>query len=404
MTAQAEAGSGRPLDVFFVAGERSGDELGGRLIEALRARCGARGLRARGVGGPQMAAQGLVSLFPLSDIAIMGFLPVLANLKTLLARIGATADAAIARPPDLLVIIDSPDFTHRVARRIRARLPNLPVVDYVSPTVWAWRPGRAKAMTAYVDRVLALLPFEPDVYRRLAGPPCDYIGHPLIERLTELTASDEEARARETGAPSIVILPGSRRFEIERLLETFGRAVAIIARARPDATFVLPAVAHLESDIRAAVAAWPVQPRIVAGEQEKFAAFRRARAALAASGTVSLELSLAGVPMAIAYRALAIEAVIMRIMVTMTTATLANLILGRNVVPEFFQRDCNPVTLAAAILALLPDGELRAAQTAAFEELRATMRLPAGETPSSLAAALVLDTFDAKSHLKAALE
>ena len=188
------------LRVALVAGEHSGDQLGYKLMHALRE---ARGgdVAFSGVGGEAMEAEGLKSLFPISDIAVMGVLPVLARLPSLIARIRETAAAIVAARPDALVIIDSPDFTHRVARRVRKALPALPIVDYVSPSVWAWRPGRAKAMRAYVDCVLALLPFEPEAYRRLKGPACVYVGHPLIERLDALRPSAEEAR-RRAAAPA----------------------------------------------------------------------------------------------------------------------------------------------------------------------------------------------------------
>ena len=213
-----------PLRVALVAGEHSGDQLGAKLMRALsEARAGE--IAFLGVGGEAMEAEGLRSLFPISDIAVMGILPVLARLPKLIARIRQTAEAIIAAPPDALVIVDSPDFTHRVARRVRAALPKLPIVDYVSPSVWAWRPGRAKAMRTYVDCVLALLPFEPEAYRRLNGPRCVYVGHPLIERLAVLRPNPDEERRRAAAPPLIVVLPGSRRSEVRRLMADFGGAL-----------------------------------------------------------------------------------------------------------------------------------------------------------------------------------
>jgi lipid-A-disaccharide synthase len=378
-----------PLDVYLVAGEQSGDELGARLMASLR--IARPEVHFRGVGGPAMTAGGLQSLFPMSDIAVMGFLPVIAKLPTLLARIRETADEIIARSPDALVIIDSPDFTHRVARRVRKALPALRIIDYVSPTVWAWRPGRARKMRAYVDHVLALLPFEPDAHRRLGGPACTYVGHPLIERLDELRGDDEDARARAADPPSILILPGSRRSEIAKLLDVFGETVDRVAREIPDATFVLPAVAHLEADIRARVATWRVQPKIVTGDAAKFAAFRRARAALAASGTVTLELALAGVPAVVGYRVPKIEELIIRALATASSFVLSNIVLGENAIPGFLQEDCNPGTLAATLMPILRDGPERAAQLAALSRLDAIMRLPNRETPSARAAQIILD-------------
>ncbi len=231
-----------------------------------------------GVGGEAMAAEGLESLFPISDIAVMGILPVLARLPRLIARIRQTAQAIVAAKPDALVIIDSPDFTHRVARRVRKALPDLPIVDYVSPSVWAWRPGRAKAMRAYVDCVLALLPFEPEAYVRLEGPPCVYVGHPLIERLDDLRPNADEARRRAAEPPIVVVLPGSRRSEIRRLMDDFGGALDGLRELVGPFTVVLPTLPHIENEVRARAALWRQTPRIVLGDAPKFEAFRTARA------------------------------------------------------------------------------------------------------------------------------
>ena len=378
-----------PRDVFLVAGEKSGDELGYKLMRALREACGGH-VRLRGVGGEAMEREGLTSLFPQSDIAVMGFLPVIARLPTLLRRIRETAEAVIANPPDVLVIIDSPDFTHRVAKRVRARLPHLPIVDYVSPTVWAWRPGRARKMRGYVDHLLALLPFEPQVHARLGGPPTTYVGHPLIERLSDFRPSAAEDALRAATPPTVLLLPGSRRSEIARLLELFGETAAQIEALAGPVDFVLPAVTHLEGAIREGVAKWARPPRVVLGEAEKLAAFRRARAALAASGTVSLELALAGVPMVVAYRVGKIEEMIVRALATAPSVVLPNLILGENVVPEFLQEAASPQALARGVVALLPEGAARAAQISALGKLDGLMRLEDGDTPSARAARIVL--------------
>lgn len=384
----------KPLDVFIVAGEQSGDELGGPLMQALRAQVlsgqAPQGVAFRGVGGPAMTRNGLTSLFPMSDIAVMGFLPVIARLPTLLARIRATADAVIARPPDVLVIIDSPDFTHRVARRVRKHVPALPIVDYVSPTVWAWRPGRARRMRAYVDHLLALLPFEPQAHARLGGPACTYVGHPLIERLDVLRPSAAEAQRRDGMPPTLVVLPGSRRTEIERLMEVFGQAVTLLAQEFPGLDVVLPAVAHVEALVREKAQGWKHPPRIVLGEAEKLAAFRQARAALAASGTVTLELALSGVPTTVAYRVSKAEEWIARRLVTTQFAALPNIILGEGVLPEFIQDACTPQALAESTAQLLRNGPERARQIAAFGRLADEMILPDGQSPSAKAAQVIL--------------
>ena len=302
-------------------------------------------------------------------------------------RIRETAEAAVASKPDVLVVIDSPDFTHRVARRVRAAAPSIPIVDLVSPTVWAWRPGRAAAMRAYVDHLLALLPFEPAAHRRLGGPPCTYMGHPLIERLDVLRPGVGEASSREW--PALLVLPGSRRSEIRRLLPVFGETLRRVAEEVPGVEAVLPAVDDLAQEIRAAVASWPVQPRVVTGEGEKHAAFRRARAALAASGTVTLELALAAVPMVVAYRVSPIEWQ-GRFVIKVPSVVLPNLVLGANAVPEFLQDACNPESLARALVPLLGETAARAEQLAAFRQVDAAMRIEPGATPSRKAADVVL--------------
>jgi len=384
------SGGQRPLDVFVVAGEESGDQLGFKAMRALReATSGA--VTFRGVGGHAMEAEGLNSLFPMADIAVMGFAPVIKKLPQLLARIRQTADAAIARPPDVLLIIDSPDFTHRVARRVRAKLPDLPVVDYVSPSVWAWRPGRARKMRAYVDHVLALLPFEPAAHARLGGPACTYVGHPLIERLGELRPSAQEAARREAQPPTLLVLPGSRRAEIERLMDVFGEAVAQVRARVGELDVVLPAVAHLEPLIRQKAAAWACPPRIVLGEAGKFAAFRTARAALAASGTVTLELALAQVPMVVAYKVSGLES-LARFLITAPSIVLPNLILGGRDIPEILQEACTPTALAEALAPLVAGGEAREVQLAALARLDGLMTLAGGEAPSARAAHIVLET------------
>jgi lipid-A-disaccharide synthase len=388
-----------PLRIALVAGESSGDQLGFKLMRALHAVANGR-IEFFGVGGEAMAAEGMRSFFPMSEIAVMGILPVLAKLPTLLARIRQTADAIIEGAPDALVIIDSPDFTHRVARRVRATLPRLPVVNYGSPTVWAWRPGRAKAMRGYVDCVLALLPFEPAAHERLGGPRCVYVGHPLIERLDELRPNTEEAARRAASPPRIVVLPGSRRAETARLMEDFGAALTLVSRNVGAIEAVLPTLPHVEAEVRARAVAWTVTPRIVVGEAEKLAAFRGARAALAKSGTGTLELALSGVPMVGAYKAARRDAFWFKYFVKLSVSTilLPNLILGERAIPELLQHDCTPAALAGALAPLMGDGPERRTQLAALAKLDQVMRLGDGNAPSAHAAAAVLETIAARTQ------
>ncbi|MBR0964511.1 lipid-A-disaccharide synthase [Bradyrhizobium diazoefficiens] len=376
--------------IFLIATEESGDRLGSALMKVLRQRLG-DGVQFVGVGGRTMAREGLETLFPIEELSIVGFAAVVQQLPKILRLIRRTADAVLQAAPDALVIIDSPDFTHRVARRVRANNPAIPIVDYVSPSVWAWRPGRARAMLAYVDHVLGLLPFEPEAYRKLGGPPCSYVGHPLVEQLPSLRPNAGEQTRRDAEPPVLLVLPGSRRSEIRHHLEMFG---ATLGRLQADGRafeLILPTMPHLEATIRAGVANWPVKPQIVVGEIEKRAAFRIAHAALAKSGTVTLELALAGIPMVTAYRVGAIEAFILRRAVKVSSVILANLVIGREVIPEFLQEDCSPEKLAPVLSEVLTDSPRRRQQVEAFAQLDQILST-GNRSPSVLAADIVLAT------------
>jgi lipid-A-disaccharide synthase len=383
-----------PLTVFMIAAEESGDRLGAALMASLNTRLGG-GVAFAGIGGRAMGLQGLVSLFPIEELSIIGFAAVAQRLPMLLRRIREAADAVLMAKPDVLVIIDSPDFTHRVARRVRARDPSIPIVNYVSPTVWAWRPGRAKAMRRYVDHVLALLPFEPQEHRTLGGPPCTYVGHPLIEQLDTLRPDSEEQVRREAPPPVLLVLPGSRRGEIRHHMAPFGETLRQLAAQGVAFEAVLPTMPHLVEAVTAAAAAWPVPPRIVVGEEAKRAAFRIARAALAKSGTVTLELALSGVPMVTAYRGGAVEAWIARRVVRVSSIILANLVIGENVIPEFHQEECSAPHLAPALREILADTPQRRRQVEAFARLDGIMAT--GKPPSEAAADIVIDVLGGKA-------
>lgn len=375
--------------VFLVAGEESGDRLGAPLIAALRERTQGR-IRFSGIGGTHMAEQGVPSLFPLGDLAIVGFSTIPAKLPTILRRIREAAAAVVTAQPDVLVIIDSPDFTHRVAKRVRKRAPGIKIVDYVCPSVWAWRPGRAKAMVAYVDHVLTLLPFEPAELQRLGGPPGTYVGHPLIEQIAQLRPNADEAQRRLADPPVLLVLPGSRSSEIHRMADVFGAAVGLVAKSAGALDVVVPAVPRLAETVRAAIAKWPVPARVVTDQAEKLTAFRSARAALTKSGTSTLELALAGIPMVAAYKVSLIEAAIGGLLIRVPSVVLANLVLGEAAVPEFLQFKCTPDRLAAALTPLLSDANARRRQVEALGCLDAIMGI-GGEAPSAHAAAVVMD-------------
>lgn len=376
--------------IFLIATEESGDRLGSALMKVLRQRLG-DGVQFVGVGGRTMAREGLESLFPIEELSIVGFAAVVQQLPKILRLIRQTAEAVTEAAPDALVIIDSPDFTHRVARRVRARNPAIPVVDYVSPQLWAWRPGRARTMLGYVDHVLGLLPFEPAEYRKLGGPPCSYVGHPLVEQLSSLRPNVEEQARRDGGLPVLLVLPGSRRSEVRHHLDVFGATLGRLQAEGHAFELMLPTMPHLEATIRDGIASWPVKPRVVIGENEKRAAFRIARAALAKSGTVTLELALSGIPMVTAYRVGAIEAFILRRAIRVSSVILANLVIGKDVIPEFLQEECTPEKLAPALADVLTDSPLRRQQVEAFAQLDAIMST-GNKSPSVLAADVVLAT------------
>jgi lipid-A-disaccharide synthase len=388
MAAPASADVARKI--FLIATEESGDRLGAQLMKVLRQRLGGA-VQFEGVGGQSMAREGLSSLFPIEQLSIMGLAAVVKQLPMILRRIRKTADAVAQAAPDILVIIDSPDFTHRVARRVRARDPSIPIVDYVSPSVWAWRSGRAHAMRAYVDHVLALLPFEPEAYRRLRGPPCSYVGHPLTEQVGLLRPGVDEQQRRDQPPPVLLVLPGSRRSEIRHHLAVFGEALGLLQAEGVPFELILPTTPHLQDAVSEGVKSWPVQPRIVVGENEKRAAFRVAHAAFVKSGTATLELALAGVPMVAAYKAGAVETWIMRSLIQLNSVILANLVIGENVVPEFIQQDCTPAKLAPALREVLIDSALRRRQLEAFAKIDAIMST-GDQPPSARAADIVLAT------------
>jgi lipid-A-disaccharide synthase len=379
------------LRIFLVAGEHSGDALGGKLMSTLSTYCKGR-IHFLGVGGEDMERAGLASQFPLSDVAVMSPLSILPRLPRIMSRVYRTVEAAVAAEPDAVVIIDAPEFTHPIAKRIRKRAPLIPIIDYVSPSVWAWRPGRARKMRPYVDHVMALLPFEPAAHQRLGGPPCTYVGHPLIEKLDWLHDLDPkplvERLQLDPGRLVLVVLPGSRTSEVSRLIGPFGEALELLHARRIRPQVIIPAVPHVRGLIERLMQSWTVKPHIVEGEEDKFRAFKLAHAALAASGTVTLQLALAGTPMVVAYKVDGLAAQ-MRFLLQVPSVVLANLVLEENAFPEFLQDECTPDRLASALEQLLRDTGERRAQLAALARIPHKMLLDNG-TPSDAAAEIVL--------------
>ncbi|GAB5511928.1 MAG: lipid-A-disaccharide synthase [Hyphomicrobiales bacterium] len=381
-----------PKRIFFVIGEASGDKLGASLAKSLKDAHG-DAVAFEGLAGEDLQAAGVTSLFDIEDIAVMGLGPVVARLPTIFKRLSDTVNAILASKPDLVVLIDSPDFTHRVAKRVRARAPDIPIVGWVSPSVWAWRPGRAEAMRAFVDHLLVLLPFEVEAHAQLGGPSATYVGHPLVDELEQLRPQNAEERPAlgPEVAPTILVLPGSRRGEISRLMpvlrETMTRTFELLADG-PAPRLVMPTVAKHEETLRALVDDWPMPVQVTSDQAEKRAAFRRAHAAIAASGTVSLELALSGVPMVVVYR-LDWLARIFRSLVKVWTIILPNLVLGRPVVREYVDEFARPEALARALASLSTDTPERRAQIEAFGELDLVMRGSDEASPADRARAIV---------------
>jgi lipid-A-disaccharide synthase len=380
----------KPLSLMLICGEPSGDQLGGQLMAALKTLAGER-VKITGVGGPAMAAQGLQSLFPLNDTAVMGLREVVPKIPKILRRVRDVADFALATHPDAVVLIDSPDFTHRIGRSLKISDPSLRIVNYVAPQVWASRQYRAKKMARYIDLVLALLPFEVPFFEK-HGVHAQFVGHPVIERKAKMVGGDA-LRGRlgiVPDAPLLAVLPGSRTSEIRFILPQFRDAVRLIAARVPGLQTIIPLVPHVAARVREAVADWPAPLHLLESEADKFAAFDAADAALAASGTVTTELALARTPMVVGYRVGAVTYVLALPFFSIKYFTLVNLILDRLAVPEFPQAACNPHNLADAVVPLLTDKAKAAAQVRDLDEA-AKLLGEGGEPPSLRAAQALLD-------------
>ncbi|MBB5538161.1 lipid-A-disaccharide synthase [Rhizobium giardinii] len=384
------------LKLAVIAGEVSGDLLGADLVKALRPLIGGD-LSVVGVGGEGLEAEGLKSLFDYSELSIMGISQVLVKLPKLILRIRQTAQAIVASTPDILVIIDSPDFTHRVARIVRKSLPDLPIVNYVCPSVWAWKSERAVNMRPYVDHVLAVLPFEPEVMRSLGGPPTTYVGHRLASdaNVLQVRARQLEKHVAKAGMmpATCLLLPGSRASEITRLLPDFGETAKELRSRHPDMRFLLPTVPRQEGLVRQVTAPWAIKPEITIGPTAKWQAFAQADAAIAASGTVILELALAGIPVISAYKA----DWIIRLMhkrIKIWTAAIPNLVADYPVVPEYLNEAIRPGALARWMERLTTATPEREAMLSGFRTV--WQRMATQKPPGEAAARIVLEVLNAK--------
>lgn len=386
------------LKLAVVAGEVSGDLLGADLVRALKTQFPGQ-VELFGVGGEQLTTEGLNSLFDYSELSIMGFTQVLKKLPQLISRIKETANAIIAYKPDALLIIDSPDFTHRVAKRVRKALPDLPVVNYVCPSVWAWKEYRATAMLSYVDHVLALLPFEPEAMQRLGGPATTFVGHRLSVDPDVLAVRAQRALRPVPAAGdtrTILLLPGSRSTETTRLMEPFQHAASAFVERNGPTRFVLPTVPRQEQRIRELAAAWPeaIRPEIGTDTAFKWRCFAEADAAIAASGTVILELALCHVPVVSVYKTDWIFTMLSKRVKTWTGA-LPNLIADYAVVPEYFNEVVRSGSMLRWAERLSSDTVQRRAMLEGFELVQ--KRLQTEIPPGEQGAAILLQTIRMKT-------
>ena len=368
-----------PVKLFLIAGEPSGDRLGTALMAGLKT---LTPVEFAGVGGPLMQAEGMESLFPMEELSVMGIAEVLPKYFHLKRRIREAAEAVLASGAEALVTIDSPDFCLRVAALVKAAKPAIRTIHYVAPSVWAWRPGRAAKMARVVDHVLALLPFEPP-YMTAAGMTCDFVGHPVV---AEPLASDAEREEFAGKGPLLLALPGSRKGEVTRLAPVFGEVVGRLKARHPDLRVVLPTVRGVAGLVRELTANWAVTPQIIEDPGPKRGAFAAADVALAASGTVSLELAANACPMVIAYDMHPLTLWLMRRAALIDTVTLVNLVSETRVVPEFIGPDCRADKIAPALESVLADPSAQmAAMTVTMERLGR-----GGEPPGLRAARSVL--------------
>jgi lipid-A-disaccharide synthase len=372
---------------YIIAGEASGDVLGAGLIKALREITGGRA-RFVGVGGDRMAEEGLESLFPISEMAVMGFFEILPHAPRLLRRVTETVEDVYAKAPDALITIDSKAFTMRVARRLRKRRDeggaSIPLIHMVAPTVWAWRPGRAKVIARFLDHLLVLFPFEPPYFER-HGLSTTFVGHPAVDQAPGNGMAFRGRFQVSADATVLGVFPGSRPGEVKRLLPVFGRTVERLRGRYPRLHIVIPTVSGVANLVEAAVADWKVPVSVVRDAAYKADAFAACDVALATSGTVTLELSLAKVPAVVAYRVNPLSVPIGHLLVKRDSVILTNRILERPILPLFIQSECTPDRLSIAVMRLLDDGPARAEQMAAADEVSSLLR--AGDEPASISAA-----------------
>ncbi len=387
----------KPVKIFLIAGEPSGDLLGARLMHSLKKTCENQNITLAwcGVGGQRMVEEGLSSLFPMSDLTLFGIAELLPKIPLILKRIQQTAQAIEQTKPNVVITIDAPDFSFRVAKKLQGR-NSIPFIHYVAPTVWAWRPNRAQKIQPLFKHLLTLFPFEPPYFERV-GLSASFVGHPLVEAGIE-RASGERFRAKFNLSPDqtlLVVLPGSRRSELNYLLNDFERAIALLIKEHPTLKVVIPTISHHYDRLIKATKNWKTPPLVITGDEDKYDAFKAASAALAASGTVALELALAHTPTVVAYKVHPVTAALYRRLIKTKYVNLVNIMVDDRIIPELLQENCTPERLAHEINTLLNDPIARGKQIKILQNVRGWLSPPdASLKPSEEAAHVVLRTLN----------
>lgn len=381
----------KPLHVFIIAGEPSGDALGSRVMAALKRETGGH-IRFSGVGGPMMEAEGMQSQFDMAELTLLGVLEVLPKAAHVLRRVREVAAAILEQRPDVVVTVDAPAFSFRVGKKIKGQ--GIRHIHYVAPTVWAWRPRRAKMVAGFLSHLLALFPFEPPYFEK-HGLATTFVGHSVVEGAADAASLKAGGTALldrlgiAAGRPVLVVLPGSRSSEVKRLGPVFGEALGLLAQRFPDLAVLVPTVPNVAGLVKAAASTWPLTVHVLEDAADKLPAMAAARTALAASGTVALELALAEAPMVIAYRANPLSMMVVRMMAKVRFANLINIIEDRAIVPELIQGDCTPETLSTAVGDLMQDEAARAEQIGAMRRVMTALGR-GGPAPSTRAAQAIL--------------
>lgn len=382
--------------IFLIAGEPSGDALGAKLMRSLTKKAGGRNLRFSGIGGERMIAEGFRSLFDMSELSVMGFAEVLPHIRHLRQRMEDLAEIIADANPDMLITIDSPGFCTRLVKKLRRKYQKtFPMIHYVAPTVWAYKPKRAKKFAELYDHLLVLLPFEPP-YFEAEGLPATFVGHPIVEEPIKF-GEGRQFRLMRDIAPSalvVTVLAGSREGEIARLLPVYRQAFEQLALSFHGMTVLLPTLPHLLEKVKFAVRDWPIRTIVTADTAEKYAGYAASQVALVKSGTATLEVAMARVPMVVAYKVNFLTAWLLKCMIKVPYVTLINLILGKQVIPELLQWDCTPLQLAKAVESLVLERSTAEAQILACHEALKQLGQGGKEMPSEKAADVVLRILD----------